>query len=113
MSISLRKNMGMVDRTIHGCVGTALVIFGVLTVQGTIGAILILLGAPLLLTAIIGFCPGHVPFGRTARRDSIISGSGDMKEKNEIVSVGIETLWLMPRGEFPEAFGRFAKRARA
>ncbi len=111
MTISLRNNMGLVDRAIHGCIGIAMVIFGILIVQGTIGVILIFLSAPLLLTAIIGFCPGHVPFGMTARRDTIISGPGDMKENVEIVSAGIETLWLMPRGEFHEEYGSHAKRA--
>lgn len=113
MTISLRKNMGMVDRAIRGCIGNAMVIFGVLIVQGTIGVILILLSAPMLLTAIIGFCPEHVPFGMTTRRDSIISWPGDMKETDEIVSAGIETLWLMPRGEFDEEYEGHAKRARA
>lgn len=111
MTISRRKTTGVIDRAILGCFGTALVIFGALIVQGTTGMILILLSASVLLTAIIGFCPGHVPFGMTASRDSVISAPEDMKENDKIVAAGSETLWLMPQGEFDEEYGRHAKRA--
>ncbi len=111
MTISLGKNMEMEDRAIHACFGTALVVSGTLIVQGAIGLILALLGAPLLLTAIIGFCPGYVPFEMGTRRNSTLKGPGDTRGNDKIVSAGIESLWLMPRGIYDEACGHRVKRA--
>ncbi len=113
MTISPRESVGMFGRAIFGSVGTAQVILGALVVQGAIGLILILLSTPLLLTAMIGFCHKHVASGTTASRNSMIAGPGDMKENDEIMSAGIETLWLMPRGEFDRQFGSRANRTRA
>ena len=110
MSISLRKNMEMVDRAIHAGFGTALVVSGTL-IQGIIGLILVLLSAPLLLSAIIGFCPGYDFFRMATRGNSMLNGSGETKGNDEIVSAGIESLWLMPRGIYDEAYGQRVKRA--
>lgn len=68
MKISLSQNMGMADRIGRVCVGIALVIFGAFIVTGAIGTVLILLSVPLLLSAIVGFCPAYVPFGISTKR---------------------------------------------
>jgi hypothetical protein len=68
MKISLSQNMGIADRIGRVCIGIALVIFGVFIVTGAIGIFLIVLGIPLLLSAIVGFCPPYVPFGISTKR---------------------------------------------
>ncbi len=111
MSISLRKNMEMGDRAVNACVGAALVVSGAMVLQGAIGLILVLLSIPLLLIALTGFCPGYVPFERGTRRNSTFRGPGDTKGNDKIVSAGIESLWLMPRGVHDGAFGHHTRRA--
>jgi len=60
----MKANMGSVDR-----IGRVLlaVVFAVLyftgTITGTIGIVLLVLGAVFLLTSAIGFCPLYAPFG--------------------------------------------------
>lgn len=99
MSISLTRNIGVVDSTIRGCLGFVLAVFGALIVKGTIGMVLVILSVPLLFTAIIGFCVGYVPSCISTRRDSTCWRSRETKEKDEkVVSAGIEVLWLLPRG---------------
>jgi hypothetical protein len=68
MRLSLPKNMGKADRIIRGFLGITLVILGTLIVKGTIGIVLIVLSIPMLLTAIVGFCPGYVPLGISTER---------------------------------------------
>jgi hypothetical protein len=100
MRSSLTKNMRMAGRTICGCFGIALMVCGALFVKGAIGAVLVLLSAPLLLIAIIGFYQAYGPFGTPARWDNPSWGPGEIKKNDEnVVSAGIEVLWLLPRGE--------------
>ena len=60
----MKANMGSADR-----IGRVLlaVVFAVLyftgTITGTIGIVLLVLGAVFLLTSAIGFCPLYAPFG--------------------------------------------------
>ena len=60
----MKANMGSVDR-----IGRVLlaVVFAVLyftgTITGTIGIVLLVLGAVFLLTSAVGFCPLYAPFG--------------------------------------------------
>lgn len=68
MQISLRKNMGMLDRLARLCIGIVLVVFGAFIVTGAIGIFLIVLSIPLILSAIVGFCPAYVPLGISTKR---------------------------------------------
>lgn len=60
----MRANMGSIDRIARVL---AAVIFGVLyftgTVTGTLGIVLLVLGAVFVLTSVISFCPLYLPFG--------------------------------------------------
>ncbi|MCB0409030.1 MAG: DUF2892 domain-containing protein [Flavobacteriales bacterium] len=60
----MKKNMGTADKIIRVIIA---LIFSVLyftgTVSGTLGFVLLLLGAVFLLTSIISFCPLYLPFG--------------------------------------------------
>lgn len=60
----MKKNMGSADKIIRVIIA---LIFSVLyftgTVSGTLGYILLALGAIFLLTSIISFCPLYLPFG--------------------------------------------------
>lgn len=60
----MKKNMGSTDRIVRIL---AAIIFAVLyftgTVSGTIGLVLLVLGAVFLLTSFVSFCPLYAPFG--------------------------------------------------
>lgn len=60
----MNTNMGSADRIIRIIIA---IVFGVLyftgTVTGTLGIILIILGAVFLVTGFISFCPLYAPFG--------------------------------------------------
>ncbi len=99
------------ERAVHACVGAALVVSGVTILEGAIGLILVVLSTPLLLIALTGFCPGYVPFEKGTKRNGTFKGPGDTKGNDKIVSAGIESLWLMPRGVHDGAFGHHTRRA--
>ena len=60
----MKKNMWTIDRTIRLIVA---IVFAVLyitnIVTGTIGLVLVILGAVFVLTSLISFCPLYLPFG--------------------------------------------------
>ena len=60
----MKKNMGKADRIIRILIA---VVIGVLyftnTISGTLGLVLLILGAVFLLTSFISFCPLYAPFG--------------------------------------------------
>ena len=65
----MNKNMGNIDRGIRVL---AAIIFAVLyfsgTVGGTLGIVLLVLGAVFLLTSLVSFCPLYVPFKISTRK---------------------------------------------
>lgn len=69
MRLSLPYNMGMADRITRICLGIALAVLGTLIVKGAIGMVLVILSIPLVLSAVVGFCPGYLPLGISTRRD--------------------------------------------
>ncbi|MFZ4770511.1 MAG: YgaP family membrane protein [Ferruginibacter sp.] len=60
----MKKNMGTADKIIRIVIAA---IFAVLyfthTVSGTVGIVLLVLGAVFVLTSLISFCPLYLPFG--------------------------------------------------
>ena len=63
-----KKNMGQLDRTLRFVVGVALIPIGLFLLggwQGNLPGILVAVFGlvPLLVTSLIGFCPGYIPFG--------------------------------------------------
>ncbi len=60
----MKKNMGTTDKIIRLLVA---IVFAVLyftnTVTGTVGLILVILGAVFVLTSLVSFCPLYLPFG--------------------------------------------------
>jgi hypothetical protein len=65
----MKKNMGTIDRVIRILVA---VVFAVLyftgVVTGTLGIVLLILGAVFVLTSIVSFCPLYFPFGFSTRK---------------------------------------------
>jgi K+-transporting ATPase A subunit len=59
----MKKNMSSLDRIIRVAIAAlfAYLYFGGI-VTGTLGIVLVVLGAVFLLTSFIGFCPLYVPF---------------------------------------------------
>jgi uncharacterized membrane protein len=58
----MKINEGSVDRVIRGIVGAILLVVGLTLVQGPVGIVLDVLGAILLVTGIVGFCPLYTIF---------------------------------------------------
>ena len=60
----MKKNMGNTDRILRVIVA---IIFAVLyftgTVTGTVGIILLVLGAVFVLTSLVSYCPLYTPLG--------------------------------------------------
>ena len=60
----MKKNMGSANRIIRVIVA---IVFAVLyftgTVTGTLGIVLLVLGAVFVLTSVVSFCPAYLPFG--------------------------------------------------
>jgi hypothetical protein len=68
--VKMSKNVGIMDRIIRFLTGTALIVAGLTVAKGTLGVILLILSAPLLLSALLGFCPTYTLLGlSTKRRD--------------------------------------------
>ena len=64
----MKKNMGIVDRIVRLVLFAAfagLYFGGVVT--GTLGIVMMVLGAVFLLTSFIGTCPLYLPFGINTR----------------------------------------------
>lgn len=60
----MKKNMGSADRVVRillAVVFAALYFSG--TVTGTLGIVLLVLGAVFVLTSVVSFCPLYAPFG--------------------------------------------------
>lgn len=60
----MKTNMGSTDKLIRILI--AIVIAGLYfsdTITGTLGIVLLVLGAVFVLTSFIGFCPLYAPFG--------------------------------------------------
>jgi hypothetical protein len=65
----LKKNMGTADRFLRILAAVAIV---VLYLTGSIGGItavvLGVIAAVFVITSVVGFCPGYVPFGISTRK---------------------------------------------
>ena len=60
----MTKNMGQIDRIIRTVVAVVfIVLFVTKVVSGTLGIILLVLGAVFLITSAISFCPLYLPLG--------------------------------------------------
>lgn len=60
----MKKNMGNADRIIRVLVAVVIaVLYFTKQINGTLGIILLAVGAIFLLTSFIGFCPLYAPFG--------------------------------------------------
>ncbi|MGE5394686.1 MAG: DUF2892 domain-containing protein [Candidatus Saccharibacteria bacterium] len=64
----MKKNVGTVDKVIR--IGAALIIIALFVanvISGTIGIILLVVAALLILTSFVSFCPVYWPFGISTR----------------------------------------------
>ena len=60
----MKKNMGSTDRIIRVLLAAVIaILYFTNTISGTLGLVLLILGAIFLLTSFISFCPLYAPFG--------------------------------------------------
>ncbi len=58
----MKPNVGQTDRLIRFVVGLILLLVGLFALSGVLQFILILLGAVLIATGVLRFCPLYLPF---------------------------------------------------
>ena len=71
----MKKNMGKMDRLLRSL--AALMIGYLLikgTISGTLGIILAIVAIAFLVTSLVSWCPGYLPFGLSTDRGSKDSG---------------------------------------
>ncbi len=60
----MKINMGGADRIIRVLIAVAIaILFFTEVITGTLGIVLLVVGAVFLLTSVVGFCPLYAPFG--------------------------------------------------
>ena len=60
----MKKNMGSADRMIRVIVAIVIaILYFTNVITGTLGIVLLAVGAIFLLTSIVSFCPLYAPFG--------------------------------------------------
>ena len=60
----MKKNMGSADKIFRLVIAAIIaVLYFTNTITGTLGIILLVVGAVFVLTSLIGFCPLYLPFG--------------------------------------------------
>jgi Protein of unknown function (DUF2892) len=60
----MKKNMGPADKIIRLIVAAVIaVLYFTGTITGTLGIVLLVLGAVSVITSLISFCPLYLPFG--------------------------------------------------
>ena len=65
----MKPNMGSMDRTVRIIIAAIVaVLWFTGAIQGTLGIVLLVVGAVLLLTSVINFCPLYWPFGISTRK---------------------------------------------
>lgn len=68
----MKKNMGTIDKAIRIIIA---IFIGILyytgTISGTLGMILLILGAVFLLTSFVSFCPLYLPFGLSTTKKEV------------------------------------------
>ena len=62
------KNMGTVDRVVRAIAAVVLFVLAALVVQGAWEIVLWVVGAVLLATAAVGFCPLYYPLHLSTRK---------------------------------------------
>lgn len=69
----MQTNMGKADRTIRILIAIAIgVLYYAGMISGTTAIVLGIIAAVLVLTSLIGFCPGYYPFRISTRRKKVI-----------------------------------------
>lgn len=60
----MKKNMGSADKIIRLVIAAIIaILYFTNTITGTLGIVLLVLGAVFVLTSLIGICPLYLPFG--------------------------------------------------
>jgi hypothetical protein len=67
----MTKNMGTADRAIRTLVALAVaVLYFTGRISGTVAIVLGIVAVAFLVTSLVGWCPGYLPFGLSTRKGS-------------------------------------------
>ncbi len=68
----MKANMGSTDKMIRIIVAIVIaILFFTNVISGTLGIILLILAAILVLTSLISFCPLYFPFGLSTKKKKV------------------------------------------
>lgn len=60
----MKKNMGLIDKVIRILVAVVVIALSITgVIKGTLMIILLIVAGIFILTSLLGFCPGYLPFG--------------------------------------------------
>lgn len=66
----MKLNMGTADRIIRPLIALGIaVLYFAGVISGTVALVLGIVAIAFLLTSLLGWCPGYLPFGISTRRD--------------------------------------------
>lgn len=65
--LNVQKNMGNLDRALRMIAGMVLIVIGILKML-PYSAVIIIFGAFVILTGIVGYCILYLPFGFSTRK---------------------------------------------
>lgn len=69
----MKKNMGSTDRVIRFLLaGVIAILYFTNVISGTLAIVLLIVGAILLLTSFVGFCPLYAPFKISTRSKKVV-----------------------------------------
>jgi hypothetical protein len=67
--MKISRNVGMLDRIVRIALGIAMIVAGTAMAGGTASTVLYVLSAPLILSAVLGFCPSYTLLGISTNKE--------------------------------------------
>jgi hypothetical protein len=65
----MKLNMGMIDRSVRLVIAVIIaVLYFTGQIAGTLSIVLAIVAIAFLVTSVIGWCPGYLPFGISTRK---------------------------------------------
>ncbi len=73
----MKLNMGTADRVIRTLIALVIgALYFTGQIGGTVGIVLLVVAILFLVTGLVGFCPGYLPFKFSTRKDAAAPPSG-------------------------------------
>jgi hypothetical protein len=67
--MKVTRNVGMLDRIVRIALGIGMIVAGATVARGTASTVLYVLSVPLIVSAVLGFCPSYTLLGISTRKE--------------------------------------------